>query len=287
MKWAGITEFVSVSETMSFTLTAKLLNISTAQVSRQISALEKRLKIKLFNRTTRKVSLTEEGHVFYLHCRNLLDGLDVAEQAMNTFKQTPQGTINITAPITYGEQVIIPLLNDFVQKYDEIQINTNLSNNRVDIIESGFDLAIRLGHLEDSSLMAIKLSTRTTHVCASPEYIKTFGSPHSLSELKNHNCLLGTRDYWRFIDKSREKHIKVNGNVRCNSGYGLVDAALKNIGIIQLPDFYVSQYLQSGELVSLLDIFQEPEEGIWAVYPQNKYLSLKNKTLIEFIKSKL
>lgn len=287
MKWEGLSEFVAVAEHRSFTFAAKNLRLSTAQVSRQVNALEKRLRVKLFHRTTRKVALTEEGHLYYVHCRNLQDGLDAAEQAINNLKGVPQGSVSVSAPVTYGEKVIIPILNEFVKLHSGIKITTNLSNNRVDLVDSDFDLAIRLGQLEDSSLIARKLTERSTYVCASPQYIKDFGAPHSLSELSRHNCLLGTNDYWRFLNNGKEKKVKVSGNLRCNSGYGLVNAALKDIGVIQLPDFYLNEHLEAGSLIPLLEQFQKPKDGVWAVYPQNKYLSIKVKALIDFIVSEL
>ncbi|WP_019614951.1 LysR substrate-binding domain-containing protein [Psychromonas ossibalaenae] len=287
MKWEGINEFVAVAETESFTLASKNLKISTAQVSRQISALEKRLNIKLFYRTTRKVTLTQEAQLFYRHCRDVLDGLEAAEQAVTNLQSSPQGSIKLSAPVTYGEQKILPLINDFVQLYSEIEVVSDLTNNRIDLVEGGFDLAIRLGQLKDSSLIAKKLAVRSNFVCASPEYINKFGEPHSLSELKHHNCLLGTRDYWRFNEQGREKNIRVKGNIRCNSGIGLVDAALKHLGIIQLPDYYLQRHLDSGKLVTLLDNMREAPEGIWAVYPQNRYLSPKIRLLVDYLQENL
>jgi DNA-binding transcriptional LysR family regulator len=283
MKWQGINEFVAVSETHSFSKAAKLLGISTAQVSRQVSALEQRLKVKLFYRTTRKVSLTQEAQQFYQHCRHLLDSLDIAEQTITNLQTIPQGKIKMTAPVTYGEQKILPLVNDFVTLHEDIEITTELTNHRVDLIEGGFDIAIRLGQLQDSSLIAKKLSQRSNFVCASAAYLQKYGEAHSLSELKNHNCLLGTRDYWRFIEQGKEKNLRVKGNLRCNSGLALVDAALKDIGIVQLPDYYVQSYIESGQLVTILDQFREPAEGIWAVYPQNRYLSPKIRLLIDHL----
>ena len=283
MKWQGIYEFVAVAETQSFSLASKNLNISTAQVSRQITALEKRLQVKLFYRTTRKVSLTQEAQVFYQHCRNLLDGLDTAEQAITNLQSSPQGKIKLTAPVTYGEQKILPLVNDFVALYGEIEVTTELTNHRVDLIDGGFDIAIRLGQLQDSSLIARQLNQRSTYVCASEQYLKKHGQPYSLSELKDHNCLLGTRDYWRFIEQGKEKTLRVKGNLRCNSGIALVDAALKGIGVVQLPDYYLTPYLESGQLIAILDQFREPAEGIWAVYPQNRYLSPKIRLLIDYL----
>ena len=287
MQWEGISEFVFVAENESFTQASKKMAISTAQVSRQISALEKRLNIKLFYRTTRKVSLTEEGRVFYQHCRSVLDGLDEAERAITNLQSKPQGKIKISAPVTYGEQQILPLLNDFMQQYREVEVTAYLSNQQVDLVEENYDLAIRLGKLSDSSMMARKLSERTNFVCASPKYLQQFGIPHSLSELADHNCLLGTIDYWRFKESDKERNLRVSGRLRYNSGPGLVDAALKGLGIIQLPEYYVEHYLQTGELISFLDNFRVADEGIWAVYPQNRHLSPKIRLLVDFLANAL
>lgn len=283
MQWEGISEFVNVAETESFTLASKKMSISTAQVSRQVSALEQRLSIKLLYRTTRKVSLTEEGRVFYQHCRSVLDGLDAAERAITNLQSKPQGKIKLTAPVTYGEQQVLPLVNNFIKVYPDIEVTAYLSNQQVDLVEQGYDLAIRLGKLSDSTLMAKKLGQRTNYLCASPSYIATYGVPHSLSELNKHSCLLGTLDYWHFIVEGKEKQIKVNGRLRYNSGFALVDAALKGLGIVQLPDYYIRDHVQRGELITLLDNVREPDEGIWAVYPQNRHLSPKIRLLVDYL----
>lgn len=292
MRWDGISEFVYVADYESFTRAAKELDISTAQVSRQISALEKRLNIKLLYRTTRKVSLTEEGRVFYQHCRGVLDGLDAAEQAVSNLQSKPQGRIKLTAPVTYGEQQLLPLVNDFMVQYRDIEVTAFLSNQKIDLIDGGYDLAIRIGKLSDSTMMAKKLSRRTNFVCAAPAYLEKYGIPHSLSDLSQHNCLLGTRDYWHFIEDGKidsgknadkEKNLRVSGSVQYNSGHSLVDAALKGLGIVQLPDYYVQKYLASGELVSLLNNYREPEESIWAVYPHNRHLSPKIRLLVDYL----
>lgn len=283
MQWEGIIEFVHVAENESFTQASKKLGISTAQVSRQVSALEKRLSVKLFYRTTRKVSLTEEGRLFYQHCRSVLDGLDAAERAITNLQTRPQGKIKLTAPVTYGEQQVLPLVTNFMMKYGDIEVSAYLSNQNVDLVEDGYDLAIRLGKLADSSMMAKKLGNRTNYLCASPSYLTTYGIPHSLSELNKHSCLLGTLDYWHFLESGKEKNIRVAGRLRYNSGYSLADAALKGLGIVQLPDYYVQPYLDSGELVSLLDQYRESAEGIWAVYPQNRHLSPKIRLLVDYL----
>lgn len=287
MQWEGISEFVFVAENESFTQASKKMAISTAQVSRQVSALEKRLNIKLFYRTTRKVSLTEEGRVFYQHCRNVLDGLEAAERAITNLQSKPQGKIKLTAPVTYGEQQILPLVNDFMRQYGDVEVVAYLSNQNIDLVEGGYDLAIRLGQLTDSSMMAKKLGKRTNYVCASPAYLKKHGIPHSLSELNKHSCLLGTLDYWHFRESGREKNIRVKGKLRYNSGFGLVDAALKGLGIVNLPDYYVQHHLQNGALITLLDNNRVQDEGIWAVYPQNRHLSPKIRLLVDYLAEKL
>lgn len=287
MTLEGIREFVFVAEYESFTRAAKELGISIAQVSRQVSALERRLNLKLFYRTTRKISLTEEGKVFYEHCRAILDRLQSAQQAVSDLQSKPQGKIKLTAPVTYGEQQLLPLINDFMLQYSEIEVDAFLSNRKVDLVQGGYDLAIRIGRLSDSTMMARKLSYRTNYVCASPSYVNKFGAPQSLNDLSQHNCLLGSLDFWHFKEGSKERNIRVSGTVQYNSGYGLVDAALKGIGIVQLPDYYVQKYLDTGELVSLLDNYREQEEGIWAVYPHNQHLLPKIKVLLQYLQQHL
>jgi DNA-binding transcriptional LysR family regulator len=285
--WEGVSEFVAVAEAESFTKAAQRLGISTAQVSRQISALEARLATKLFHRTTRKVSTTEVGRVYYQHCRQVLDGLDEAERAITNLQSSPRGLLKITAPVTYGEMTIAPLVNDFIAMYPELEVKINLTNQKIDLIDEGYDLAIRLGQLEDSSMMAKRLSSRTQHVCASPSYLSTFGIPHSLSELDQHNCLLGTMDYWRFEENGKTRNVRVKGTVSCNSGHALVDAAIKGIGIIQLPDYYLHPYIEEGQLVPLLEQNRSPEEGIWALYPHNRHLSPKVRILLDYLSQEL
>lgn len=287
MSWKGINEFVAVAATQSFTLASKNLKISTAQVSRQVSALEKRLNIKLFYRSTRKVSLTQEGKLFYKDCKNVLEGLKAAEEALSNLQQQISGSIRLSAPITFGEQKIQPILNDFIQLYPQIEIISELSNQRIDLVAGGFDLAIRLGQLESSNLLAKKLAIRSTYVCASPSYIEKFGVPHSISELSAHNCLLGTRDLWHFNEQGKEKNVRVKGNIRCNSGIGLVDAAIKGIGLIQLANDYVDEHIKSGQLIRVLDSVRPEDEGIWALYPGNRYVSPKIRLLIAFLSDNL
>ena len=176
-------------------------------------------------------------------------------------------------------------------QYRDIEVTAFLSNKKIDLIEGGYDLAIRIGKLSDSTMMAKKLSHRTNFVCAAPTYLEKYGVPYSLVDLRQHNCLLGTRDYWHFIenDKNADKEInlRVSGSVQYNSGHSLVDAALKGLGIVQLPDYYVQKHLASGALVSVLDDYREPEEGIWAIYPHNRHLSPKIRLLVDYLAERL
>ncbi len=283
LAWEGVTEFVAVAETESFTQAAKRLGISTAQVSRQVSALEARLATKLLHRTTRKVSVTETGQVYFQQCRQVLDGLEEAERTVTNLQSTPRGKLRITAPVIYGEKTIAPLVNDFVLRYPKLEIELNLSNRTLDLVAEGYDLAIRMGMLESSTLMARRLASRTKYVCASPRYLASRGTPHSLSELEHHNCLQGSQDHWRFQENNKTRSLKIKGNLHCGSGWALLDAALKGVGIVQLPDYYVQPHLDSGQLVALLTQHQPPDEGIWAVYPHNRHLSPKVRFLLDHL----
>ena len=287
LAWEGVTEFVAVAETESFTQAAKRLGISTAQVSRQVSALEVRLATKLFHRTTRKVSVTEAGQIYLQHCRQVLDGLEEAERAITNLHATPRGKLRITAPVIYGEKTIAPLVNDFVLLYPALEVQLNLTNRTLDLVAEGYDLAVRMGTLESSSLMARRLASRTQYVCASPQYLAGRGTPHSLSELENHNCLQGSQDHWRFQENNKVRSLRIKGNLSCGSGWALLDAALKGVGIVQLPDYYVQPHLESGRLVALLEQHQQPEEGIWAVYPHNRHLSPKVHLLLDHLRDGL
>lgn len=282
-EWEGVCEFVAVVEQGSFTAAARRLGISTAQVSRQVSALEARLATRLLYRTTRRVTVTEAGQLYYRLCRQALDGLEEAELAVTRQQQVPRGKLRMTAPVAFGERTLAPLINDFSMQYPELEVELYLTNQPLDLVAEGYDLAIRLGQLQDSSMMARRLASRTLYVCAAPAYLATYGEPHSLSELEQHNCLRGTLDYWRFQEQGRPRNIRVSGTLHCNSGWALLDAALKGIGLVQLPDFYVLKHLHTGGLIPVLERFRCSDEGIWALYPHNRHLSSKVRLLLDHI----
>jgi len=285
--WEGVCEFVSVAEQGGFTAAARKLGVSVAQVSRQVAQLEDRLQAKLLLRTTRQVRLTELGDIYYRHCRQLLDNLYEAELAVGRHQAEPQGTLRITAPVSYGESRIAPLVNDFMLRYPQLEVTLTLTNQLLDLVHDGFDLAIRLGHLKDSTLIARKLAERIPYVCASPAYAARNGVPLSLPELAQHSCLVGNSDEWHFTLQGQPHTLRVQGQLHCNSGHALLDAALKGIGIIQLPDYYVYPHLASGELLELFPECRAPAEGIWALYPQNRHLSPKVRLLVDYLADQL
>ncbi len=281
--WEGVTEFVTVAEVNSFTQAAKKLSTSVAQISRRVSALEERLAVKLLNRTTRKVTLTEAGQLYFQHCRQLVEGLELAELAVTRMQSSPKGLLKITAPVTYGERHLAPLLNQFLEHYPQVDLELILTNQKLDLLEAGIDIAVRLGRLEPSTMIARRLANRQLYVCASRKYLDSFGEPHTLSELNHHQCLLGSMEYWRFSEAGKERSIRVTGRIKCNSGFALRDAAKRGLGLVQLPDYYIEQDLKSGELIEVLTQYREQKEGIWALYPQNRNLSVKVRLLIEFL----
>ncbi|EOW6612500.1 LysR substrate-binding domain-containing protein [Vibrio fluvialis] len=281
--WEGVSEFVAVAETGSFTQAAKRLVTSVANVSRRIALLEERLGVKLLLRTTRKVSLTEAGQVYYQQCRALLEGLEQAELTVTQMQQTPRGKLKVTAPVTYGEQKIAPLLNDFLLQHPKLELELVLTNQKLDLIEQGVDVAVRLGQLDDSSFIARRLSNRHLYVCATTDYLAQCGTPHTLSELTKHSCLVGTYDHWRFKENQQSRSIRVKGRLSCSSGVVLLDAVLKGMGLAQLPDYYVEEYLLSGRLVEVLPSYRDDREGVWALYPQNRHLSPKVRLLVDYL----
>ncbi|GGW91027.1 LysR substrate-binding domain-containing protein [Alteromonas halophila] len=285
--WQGIAEFVGVVESGSFTAASRRLQVSNAQVSRQVSQLEQRLGVQLLHRTTRRVKVTEPGQRYYQQCRQLIDGFNACERALTEQQASPRGTLRLTAPINYGERVLMPLLITFQQRYPQLHLDIELSNARLDIVDAGLDMAIRLGRLQDSRLRHRQLASRKVHTCASPGYLAAHGCPTRLSDLDSHNCLVGSLGYWRFADNGREQTLNVSGSLRCNSGLSLRDCALQDIGIIQLPEEYVAPCLKDGTLVEIL-IDQRPDsEGIWGLYPQTRWVAPGVSLLLDYLQAQL
>ena len=193
----------------------------------------------------------------------------------------------MTCAVAYGERFIVPLVTRFMALYPQLRVEVELSNRTLDLLHEGMDLAIRLGRLADSRLVATRLAPRRMYLCASPAYLERYGRPHSLSELARHNCLIGSSDLWALQQDGREISQRVQGNWRCNSGQAVLDAALLGMGLCQLPDYYVLEHLHSGALVSLLEGHQPPNTAVWALYPQQRHLSPKVRRLVDYLKDGL
>ncbi|MFC3606401.1 LysR family transcriptional regulator [Stutzerimonas tarimensis] len=286
-RWEGLDEFVAVAECGNFQRAAERLRVSSSHVSRQIVRLEERLQARLLYRTTRRVSLTEAGHTFLGRCQRLMEERDAAFLAVSDLHSAPTGLLRMTSAVAYGERFIVPLVNEFMSNYPHLQVEIELSNRTLDLVHEGFDLAIRLGRLGDSSLVATRVAPRAMYLCAAPAYLERYGRPHTLSELARHNCLIGTSDHWLFQQDGREHPFRPRGNWRCNSGEAVLDAALRGFGLCQLPDFYVQEPIRRGDLVSLLEANQPPNTAVWAVYPQRRHALPKVSLLVEALKKGL
>ncbi|KIV60505.1 Transcriptional regulator, LysR family, in formaldehyde detoxification operon [Pseudomonas sp. FeS53a] len=286
-RWEGLDEFIAVAETGQFTAAAQRIGLSSSQVSRQIARLEERLQTRLFYRSTRKVALTEAGQTFLQHCQRLVDARDEAMRAISDLTGEPKGLLRMTCAVAYGERFIVPLVNAFMARHPQLRVDIELSNRPLDLVHEGLDLAIRLGRLQDSRLVATRLAPRVMYLCAAPSYLERYGRPHSLSELARHNCLVGSSDQWTFQQDGKEQSLRVQGNWRCNSGQAVLDASLRGFGLCQLPDYYVLDHLKSGELVSLLEQHRPPNTAVWALYPQQRHLSPKVRQLVDALRDGL
>lgn len=286
-RWDGLDEFVAVAECGQFSAAAERMGVSSSHISRQIARLEERMQTRLFYRSTRKVVLTEAGQTFLHHCQRLQDGREEALRAVGDLTSEPKGLLRLTCAVAYGERFIVPLVNGFMEDYPQLRVDIELTNNTLDLLHEGMDLAIRLGRLQESRLVATRLAPRRMYLCASPSYVERYGRPHSLSELNRHNCLIGSSDNWLLQQNGREFSQRVQGNWRCNSGQAVLDAALRGMGLCQLPDYYVLEHLKNGALISLLDAHQPPSTAVWALYPQQRHLSPKVRKLVDYLKTGL
>lgn len=287
-RWDGIDEFVAVAEAGGFARAAERLHISSSQVSRQVARLEDRLQTRLFYRTTRRVTLTEAGRLLLERCRRLIEERDDALTSAAETEGEPKGLLRLTCSVAYGEQFVVPLVNDFLERHPRLRIDMVLTNSTLDLVAEGMDLAVRLGRLSDSSLVATRIAPRVMHLCAAPAYLERHGAPESLEDIAGHACLVGTSDLWPFADGAGgERMVRPQGRWRCNSGTAVLDAALRGFGLCQLPDYYVMPHLRDGSLVSLLPDRRPPHTAVWAVYPQRRHLAAKVRLLVGHLKQGL
>ena len=282
-RWESIEAFERVVRFSSFSRAAEDLGVSRSHISRQITGLENRLDAQLLLRTTRKVSATEVGQAFYQRCREILNNLEEAEQAVVDLQERPRGILRVTVGGAFGEDFIAPAALDFMADHGDLSIELDFTNRLIDLISEGYDLAIRAGTLKDSTLIARRICNRKLLTCASPLYVQRNGEPPNIHALTNHNCLVGTLDTWRFRENERNFDLRVQGNWRSNNGRALATAALNGLGIVQLPSFYVERDIAEGKLVQLLNSFNPTDTGVWAVYPHHRHLTAKVRLFVNFL----
>ena len=287
-RFAALAVFVKVVELGGFTRAAERLSMSPSAVSRHIAELEAHLGVRLLNRTTRTLSLTESGQAFLERAVQLLADLEEAESAMSTTAVEARGTLRLTASITFGERFLAPAIAEFVARHDKVRFDVELSDRMVDIVDEGFDLAVRIGSAGSQALIARRIGATQMVCCASPGYVARYGSPASPAELARHRCLayayLAVRDAWPFRDRTGREHVvKISGPVHANNGRFLTEIAAADGGITLEPDFIVGDAIRAGRLVVLLPGFAPPESPIYAVYPSRRHLSAKVRAFVEFL----
>lgn len=279
--------FVAVVESESFTAAGTRLDISKALVSKYVGILEDHLGTRLLNRTTRRLSLTESGLAYYERCLQILADVDEAEQVAGQSAVMPRGTLKVAMPVSFGTVRIAPLLTEYMRRYPEVRLDIALADRRVDLIEDGYDLAIRVGNLPESGLIARKLATDRIVLCASPAYLQAHGTPLAPEELKQHACLnysySSSGDEWFFGTGKMRAAVYVDGPMRANNGDMLRLAALDGAGLIWQPHFIVADDLQAGRLVELMTDRRSTELGIYAIYPSRKHLSAKVRTFVDYL----
>jgi len=285
---AAMQVFALVVETGSFAKAAERLALSTSAASRHIAELETHLQTRLLNRTTRRVSLTESGRAFYERAVQLLADLAEAEQEASSAAVVPRGTIRLTTSVNFGVRHVAPAIAAFLAEHREVRFDVSLSDRIVDLVEEGFDLAIRIGSPVAENLVARKLGETRLVPCASPGYLAEHGAPKTPEDLAEHSCFtyeyVSPRHVWRFRDRSgAERTVRVSGRLHSNNGDLLAEAAASGAGIVFEPAFIVGPEVRAGRLVPLLQDFVPPPVPIYALYPSRKHLSAKVRRFVEFL----
>jgi len=276
--------FIRIAATHNISQAGQEQGLSPAVASSYISKLETKLGVRLVHRTTRKVSLTEEGKAFLPHAEDVLSSVDAACASVGAGSAVPRGTLRITAPASFGRLHIVPALKGFLSQYPDLTVDLRLTDTIVDMVEGGFDIAIRNSELEDSTLVARKLATDNRIICASPAYLAEYGTPIAPVELKDHQCihLIGLEN-WLFETPEGQLSIKSNGNFRTDHGEAVRDASVNGLGITVSSVWSIHQHLKRGELVQILSDFPlVSDTAIWAVYPSSRLLAPKVRAFIDY-----
>jgi DNA-binding transcriptional LysR family regulator len=279
--------FFQVVEANGFGAAARRLDTTPASVSRRVKALEQRLGVRLLQRTTRKLSLTEAGERYFHDGRRLLRELEDLEQALTASALEPEGALRIVAPMSFGQRRLAPLVARFAALHRKLRISLILEDRETDLIDEAADLAIRIGYPADSSMIARAIAPVPRHACASPEYLARRGRPESPEDLLQHDCLhynlISEREEWTFLDDEGEQTLAIKGSFCSNNGDVLAEAAIQGLGITLLPDFIVEDALADGRLVKVLDAFERTPLTLFALYPSRRHLPAKTRLFLDYL----
>lgn len=278
----------SIYETLSLTASSEVFNISPGTMSKKLKSIEERIGKRLFNRSTRKLSPTEDGEIYYKYCIDILDRVD--SFSMNTQdEKEPSGVIKFSTSATFARLFLMPVISKFVKKYPKIKIDLNLTDQIVDIIKEGIDVAIRIAPLKDSSLISRRVGNGRKVICASKEYVQEHGIPKTPNELRDHNCItLGSDSNWTFKKGKKEQTVKVSGNIKVNYGEMMVQAVKSGVGISIVSLWHIHEEIREGKLVTLLDDYDLTNQAeIYVVYPEKNLLANKTRVFIDFLSEQL
>jgi DNA-binding transcriptional LysR family regulator len=280
--------FVTVVSRGSFTRAADVLDTSPANVTRYVNELEAHLGTRLLNRTSRKLSLTEGGETLYARCKSILDDVAETEGLVSSASVEPRGRLRINAPVSFGILHLAPLWPEFMRKYPRVELDVSLIDRVVDIVEEGYDLAIRISRAGSTSHAARKLATSRNTLCASPAYLARYGYPAAPADLVEHRCIgyayAATGNEWQLIDSERKTHaVKVNYHMHTNNGDTARAAALAGQGVIWQPTFLIGSDLRAGTLIQLLPDYRLPDIDVLALYPSRRHLSAKIRAVVDFL----
>ena len=283
-----ISTFVEVVARGSLSAAARAEGIAPAMIGRRLDALETRLGVKLLQRTTRKLALTNEGAAFLEDCQRILGELAEAESAVAERSARASGHLLVSAPAGFGRQHVAPLLPSFLAEHRDVSVNLNLNDRLVDVVGEGVDVAIRIASLSDSSLIGVKLADNQRVLVGSPAYLKRHGTPHTLADLSKHNCLAisseGSQRGWTFLENGKQVTLKLAGNMVCNDGEVLHDWALAGKGLAWRSMWEVGPEILAGRLCTVLDHHAAPGNDIHAVFAQRRHLPLRIRAFVDFLR---
>lgn len=283
--------FVAVAETGSFTAAASQLNISRAMTSKHVMDLEAHLGLRLLNRTTRSVSLTEAGGSYAARCRDILDAIEAAEREAMSQAAEPVGRLRVSAPVFFGVTCLAPVIHEYARRFPAVSVDLVLDDRFVDLIDEGYDIAVRIGRLEDSSLVAKRVATTRLVVCGAPSYLDLRGRPRVPDDLAAHECLqysygpLGSA--WIFEGRQGRELVRLSGRFTSNSSEALCRMAVDGLGLVYVPEFYVARHLRSNELEQVLADYTGEPLGVFVVHPSRRHTPSKVKSFVEFIAERL